>query len=307
MSEPKEGQEATNNRKRIAIVGARGRLGAALVGALSWEYDIIPIPRDRLDFTRPDHIDSVLGPIDCDLLINTAAYTDVDGCETDPKLANLVNAETVGTIGRHMAGRGIRVIHYSTDYVFDGEKESPYVETDEPNPLSVYGESKLKGEQLLLEASVEHLVIRVCWVFGPGRPGFPDWLVGNLAKAETFSVVEDKIGSPTYTIDCCAAVRPLLFGSTAVGGVMHLTNNGSATWQEWAQACADSAVKAGANLKTTQVGGIPMDSIEAFRAKRPRNSALSLERYEKITGTRPRSWRESVSAFFEDHYNISSL
>ena len=293
----------TEQRKKIAIIGAHGRLGSALVGALSWQHDIVPIPRTRLDFNGRDQLDQTLAPIDFDLLINTAAFTDVDKCEDERDMAFNVNGHAVGAIARHAADRGVRMIHFSTDYVFDGEKTEPYTEDDTPNPISVYGESKLLGEQQLLEASADHLAVRVCWVFGPARPGFPDWIVDQLIKNDSFSVVQDKTGSPTYTIDCSNYLAPLLFGDKATGGILHLANSGAPTWQEWAQQCADSAAKAGAPLKATTVGGVPMDSITAFKAKRPRHSALSLSRYEELTGTTPRPWAEAIDDYFDTHYS----
>ena len=292
----------SSSQKKVAIIGARGRLGSSLVKSFGGDFEIIPVPRDGLDFAHPEKMESILAGIECDLLINTAAYTNVDACEDNKEEAFAVNGHAVGVIGRHMADRGIRVIHFSTDYVFDGEKEGGYTEEDAPNPVSVYGESKLLGETQLLEASGVHLVVRVCWVFGPGRPGFPEWIVDMMIANESFSVVEDKTGSPTYTEDCAEALKPLLFGEAAVGGIMHLANAGVPTWQEWAQRCVDAAGANGAPLKAKKVGGVPMDSITAFKAKRPRHSALAMTRYQQLIGRVPRSWEAAVDAHFADYY-----
>ena len=206
------------------------------------------------------------------------------------------------------AARRARMIHVSTDFVFDGKSDTPYTEDDPPHPLSVYGRTKLEGEHALLATSSDNLAVRVAWIFGPDRPGFPDWLVQNAIAKENFAIVEDKIGSPTFTSDCARNLKPLLFGETAIGGIIHLSNTGAPAWIEWGQFCLDRVSEAGIALKTTKLGGIPMDSLPNFIARRPHYSALSTEKYTRLTGSCPRPWKDAVSDYITRYLvpNITS-
>jgi dTDP-4-dehydrorhamnose reductase len=162
---------------RIAIIGAGGRLGAALLRAYRNKFDVNGFDRAQLDITNFDEVRAKLGARDFDLLINAAAFTRVDLCETQPEEAFRVNAEAPGVLAEICSEKGARLIHFSTDYVFDGEKRQPYTEEDEARPISVYGASKLAGERNVLKGDSCHLVVRVSWVFGPDRPSFIDAMI----------------------------------------------------------------------------------------------------------------------------------
>jgi len=159
---------------KIAVIGSAGRLGAALVREYRDKYDVAGFNHAQLDLANLDDVRETLRATNFDVLINAAAFTNVDLCDTERYRAFLINAEAPGLLAKICTDKNAKLIHFSTDYVFDGEKRAPYTEEDEANPISVYGASKLAGEQSVLAADSRHLVVRVSWVFGPDRPSFVD-------------------------------------------------------------------------------------------------------------------------------------
>lgn len=283
--------------RRIAVLGAGGRLGQALVAELKAEkHKVVALCRADLDLADHRAIRSVLGSTDFDELILTAALTAVDYCEDNEREAYSINADGPREAARVAAEKNARVTFIGTDFVFDGEKEASYGEADRVDPCSVYGASKLKGEEYVLEASPRNVVARVSWLFGPGKPAFPEWCLGKAQHEDEFSLPGDKIGCPTYAPDLARWLSGLLFGAEqeTAHGVFHLCNSGPCTWQEWGQACLDWARENGVALKTTEVGAVTLDSVAAFVAKRPHNSALCTEKLTRQTGIEPRPWREAL-------------
>src|SRR5205814_4281691 len=196
--------------KRIVIVGAGGRLGAALVRTWGKEFNIVGFNHAQLDLGKPDQMRATLGGLEFDALINTAAQTNVDRCETHQDEAFALNAEAPRLLAEICARKRARFIHISTDYVFDGEKREPYSEEDAARPISVYGESKREGERRALEANDRAVIVRVSWVFGPDRPSFIDAILKKAREEEKISAVADKYATPTYTLDICALLEALL-------------------------------------------------------------------------------------------------
>src|SRR4051812_32103710 len=178
--------------KRIVIVGAGGRLGAALAREYAKEFDVVGFNHAQLDLGKPEQLRATLGGLEFDALINTAAQTNVDRCETHRDEAFALNAEAPGILAEICGRKKARFIHISTDYVFDGEKREPYSEENEARPISVYGESKREGERGALEANDRSLVARVSWVFGPDRPSFIDWALNQAREREEVSAIADK-------------------------------------------------------------------------------------------------------------------
>ncbi|MEO5714563.1 MAG: dTDP-4-dehydrorhamnose reductase [Luteolibacter sp.] len=283
-------------RKRIVVVGSAGRLGSALVENLGSDHTVIGLTRSQMDLASERSIADALEPLDYDLLILPAALTAVDYCETHKEEAFAVNAEAPRTIAMISAAKGAHVTYVSTDFVFDGNKQAPYLETDMPDPVSVYGASKLNGEENVLAVSAGNLVVRVSWLFGPGKPAFPEWIVDKACNESELTLPGDKIGSPTYSSDLVGYMNALLFGisSVSASGVFHLCNSQPCTWREWGQFCIDTARDAGLPVKAGRIEGVPVDSVPAFVAKRPVNSAMSTEKFSNATGIRPRDWMAAV-------------
>lgn len=281
--------------KKILVVGSGGRLGSMLCARYAGTHEVVGLWRDRIDLGDPESVKAAVGPPDFDLLILAAALTAVDHCETHEAEAHAVNAHAPELIARLCAAKGARMIHFGSDYVFDGELDRPYTEEDEARPISVYGASKLAGELAVAEASDRHLVVRVSWLFGPGRPAFPEWIVKQAAEREEVAIPADKVACPTHAGDLVDLLEPLLFRDDA-SGILHLCNSRPCTWQEWGQHCIDAAIGTGVPLKTHRIGGTTLDAIPAFVAKRPANSAMDTSKYTRLTGIVPRSWREAVDA-----------
>ena len=287
-------------KRKIAILGKNGRLGAALCRELADKYQILALGRAELDLTRP--IREQLKGVGFDLLINTAAVTNVDWCERHLAEASLINARSVSDLGSLCVDRGVRCLHVSTDYVFDGCATRPYREEDRAAPISVYGKTKRLGEELLLRTSGDHLVIRVSWVFGPDKASFIDKLLDRAMSEESVVAIDDKFSAPTYTIDFAQWIRPLLF-ELPVSGILHLCNSGSCSWRQYAQCAVDAARQEKVRLKAREVRPIGLDSMEMFVARRPVYTVMATDKFSRTTGLFPRSWREAVREFVQKKYS----
>jgi len=278
----------------ILILGAGGRLGSAL--AREWRargQDVLAMDRTAFSLDKVAEVQERLAGLEFEVLVNCAALTNVDYCESHREEAFRINAESVAAMAGVCAQKNARFIHVSTDYVFDGNATAPYSEADAPHPISVYGESKLAGEVEALAASPRNWVARVSWVFGPDRVSFVDQVIVRATKEDRVEAVADKWATPTYTMDICADLWHFLRGIEG-GGVVHMSNAGVCSWQEYGQHALDCAVEAGLDLKARMVGGLKMSELKAFVAKRPPYSAMATAKFTSLTGIHPRGWREAV-------------
>ena len=284
----------------IVVVGANGRLGQALQEAIARQLPdcgIVALTREQADLSKPGSVEVALDGVDFDLLLMAAAMTDVDGCERVPDLAYRLNAEAPGECARLCVQRGARMIHFSTDYVFDGEKDGPYSERDAPNPRSEYGRSKLAGEEQVLAASLDHLVVRLSWLFGPGgENATPDWTIARAIEGLPLKVVADKTGSPSYSPDIADAMVDLFFDN-GVGGVLHVSNSGSCSWVEWAREGLRAACDEQLISEVPEVAEWTLDECFVDKAPRPRHSVMDNGRYQELTGKTLRSWQEGTRAY----------
>ncbi|MEY2489587.1 MAG: dTDP-4-dehydrorhamnose reductase [Verrucomicrobiota bacterium] len=282
------------------VVGAGGRLGAALVREYAGDFEVVGFNHAQLDLGAPERLRSTLGALDFDALINTAAQTNVDRCETHQEEAFALNAEAPRVLAEICRAKKARFIHISTDYVFDGAKREPYTEEDEARPISVYGESKREGERRALEANDHALIVRVSWVFGPDRPSFIDAILKKAREEEEISAVTDKYATPTYTLDICALLKPFL-ADRGEGGLLHLANSGECSWQEYAQWALDRCHVEGIPMKAKTVAAASLADMKNFIAKRPIYSVLSCGKYQRATGQTPRAWRDAVADYVRNH------
>ena len=200
---------------KIVILGAGGRLGAALMREYREKYDVVGFDHAQLDLSNLEGLREKVGATTFDVLINAAAFTNVDACETERDRAFRINAEAPGVLAEICNEKDAKLIHFSTDYVFDGEKRAPYTEEDQANPISAYGESKLAGEKNVLAADDRHLVVRVSWVFGPDRPSFVDAMIKRAQQDEKIDAISDKFSTPTYTHDIADMLPQLVLEPTA--------------------------------------------------------------------------------------------
>jgi dTDP-4-dehydrorhamnose reductase len=283
----------------VLILGSGGRLGAGLDRAWSEAGETIRgYTHAELDLGDLAKLRSTLEATPFDALVNCAALTQVDYCESHVEEAHRVNGEAVRVIGEVCAARGARCLHISTDYVFTGDQRAPYQETDPADPISVYGASKRAGELALLETSPEHLAVRVSWVFGPDRPSFLDQILQKARTDEEVAAIGDKWAVPTYTADVATALRPFLRDITE-GGILHLCNGGSCSWQEYAQCALDAALAAHVEMRTRVIGALRMADLKAFIAKRPVHSVMSTEKLAALTAAPMRSWQSAVEEYVQ--------
>src|SRR4051812_38377473 len=297
---------------KIVILGAGGRLGAALMREFRPKYEVVGFNHAQLDVSNLVDLREKVGGRTFDVLINAAAFTNVDGCETERDRAFRTNAEAPEVLAEICSEKDAKLIHFSTDYVFDGEKRTPYTENDQTNPISAYGESKLAGEKNVLAADDGHLVVRVSWVFGPDRPSFVDAMIKRAQQHEKIDAISDKFSTPTYTHDI-ANMLPQFFDPRVAGGVLHFANAGECTWQEYAQWALDCCRDAGISLKGATVGSLKLSEMTRVRqgsggqapwiARRPIYSVLSTAKYAQLTGTPPRTWREAVADYITRSYS----
>jgi dTDP-4-dehydrorhamnose reductase len=287
---------------KIVIIGAEGRLGAALEREYRGKYDVAGFNHAQLDLSNLDDVHEKLRASRFDVLINAAAFTNVDLCETERDRAFMINGEAPGIVAEICRERGAKLIHFSTDYVFDGEKRAPYTEEDEAKPISVYGESKLAGEKKVLAADGGYLVVRVSWVFGPDRPSFVDSMIKRAQEHEKVDAIADKFSGPTYTLDI-AEMLPRFFNRESAGGVLHFANAGECSWQEYAQWAVDCCEQGGLPLKTKKIVGSKLKDMSNWVARRPVYSVLCTQKYEQLAGTSPRTWRDAVADYITRFYS----
>lgn len=296
-------------RLRLVVLGSGGRVGAALARLYSEarEAEVFAFNRRDLDLAREGALEAALGDLHFDALVNCAALTSPDYCETHEEEAFVVNARAVGRIAELCRRKQARCLHLSTDYVFDGGRSHTesggYTEEDAAAPINLYGRSKREGERALLAACGEHLVVRVSWVFGPDRPGFVEQMLRRAIGSDApLAAVGDKWSVPTSVFDLAENLRPFL-REIPVGGVLHLTQSGGAcTWQEYAQAALDCAWKAGVPLKRQKVERQSLADLPAFVAKRPVDTAMATRRFTALTGCTPRPWQEALEEYVRRYY-----
>ncbi|MEP7015464.1 MAG: dTDP-4-dehydrorhamnose reductase [Verrucomicrobiota bacterium] len=286
---------------KIVIIGAGGRLGAALLREYRAKFGVIGFNRAQLDLANGKQIVDLIGPLEFDVLINAAALTNVDYCETHREEAFGINAEAPRVLAEICGRRNAKLIHFSTDYVFDGEKSEPYEEEDEARPISVYGESKREGERNVFAAGDRHLVVRVSWVFGPDRPSFVDAIINRALESENVDAIADKFATPTYTRDI-AEMLPHFFTAGSGDNILHFANAGECSWQEYAQWALDCCHECGVPLKARKVAPLKLSEMKNFVARRPAYSVLSTAKYAALRGASPRAWRDAVVDYIKHLY-----
>lgn len=289
-------------RAKIVVLGARGRLGAALARRYAQKHDVIALGRQELDLLNLVQIDAVLRGLEFDALINAAGITNVDHCETHPDEAKASNATGPELIARLCHEQGAKMVHVSTDYVFDGNTHRPLSEADEPCPANVYGRTKLEGERLVLTAAPDALVVRVSWLFGLDKDSFPDRIIKTALASDHVDAVSDKWSSPTYAEDLADWIEPLATRQTECSGVLHLCNSGWASWQEYGQEALNIAVDLGLPVHAKTVAPFSMNGFSEFKAVRPPFTVLATDRFESVSGIRPRAWQGALAEYVRAKY-----
>jgi len=275
--------------KKVLITGGGGMLARDLKAALSkTDAQVVAPTRAQLDVTNAEHVRGVMASFRPSFVFNAAAFTKVDLCETDP-LAGAVNTDAVGTLSAACAKAGAKLVHVSTDFVFDGTKREPYLESDPTHPLSAYGRTKREGEERALEAPGA-LVVRSSWLFGSGGPNFVEAMLKQAESGKKeVRVVADQTGRPTATSDLAEALVAL--AERYASGIVHYANAGEVSWNAFAREIYRQAGFGDVKVE-------PIASADLARpAVRPAYSVLSTEKYERLTGTAPRDFREPLGEY----------
>ena len=290
------------HKKAVVLGGKTGLVGQALVKTLekaNWE--VHSLSRDDVDYTQKDSaplLESILRRLEPVCVFNTVAFTNVDAAEDDPENATLLNRTLPATLARLAKDLPFILVHYSTDFVFNGKKDQPYTPDDKPDPINLYGQSKLAGEEAIIARELDrYLIIRTSWVFGPGRRNFISAILEKCRNKEGLRIVHDQIGSPTYSEDLAAYSLKLL--ESGVSGLFHIANSGRASRCE----LADEAV----DLSQFECSVTPVTSQDfPQKAKRPRQTVLDCSSFTKATGIVPRPWPQALRDYIFTHFNDNS-
>ena len=261
---------------------------------------MVALDRTALDLRDEQQIEACLEGVAFDVLINPAALTSVDYCETHEEEARAVNGRAPGLLAEISARKGARFFQVSTDYVFDGRLPGLRREEDPVNPLGVYGMTKLEGERAVHAVSRSFLVLRTSWIFGPDRPSFVESLLKQALSESRVEAIEDKESAPTYSEDLGGWIEELL--DVGGEGVVHLCNAGACSWREYAQAAVEIAGNAGLPLRARAVEGLSIETMSSFVAPRPRYTAMATDKLAHLTDRRPRPWQTALKAYLEDYF-----
>jgi dTDP-4-dehydrorhamnose reductase len=278
---------------KVLVTGSHGMLGTDITNLLrEKDLKVIEVPHEELDVTHEDDVLRFILKCMPDVIINCAAFTDVDRCESESKMAYRVNAIGPKNIAIAAKRCNTKVVQISTDFVFDGNSNIPYSEDDLPNPLSEYGKSKLEGEKNIQNISDMYLIVRTSWLFGRKGTNYVEKMIELSKKNSDLYIVNDEIGSPTYTIDLAVALWALI--ENKCEGVFHVANEGSCSRYEWSKKIFEIM---GYNINIH-----PIDSSQYKRpAKVPLNSVLNCQKLTAVTGFRMRHWEEALSAYLNKH------
>jgi dTDP-4-dehydrorhamnose reductase len=281
---------------RILVTGISGQVGSELTRVLAPFGILVPADRATLNLGQPDTLSRRLEELAPDLIVNAAAYTAVDRAEDEPGIAFAVNAESPGVMARFAAERGIPLIHFSTDYVFDGSGSNAWRETDPTEPISIYGASKLAGDQAVRQAGGRHLIARTSWVYAARGTNFMRTIARLAAEREQLTIVADQTGAPTSAAFIAETIADILKQSRDRGPqladaqfVINVAAAGETTWHGFAQAIVEGLRLRGVALKVRSVEPIRTEDYAA-KAKRPGNSRLDLTMLKARYGISPPNW-----------------
>ena len=285
--------------RRILVIGAKGMLGRDLVQVLQSSFrndEVIEWDIEDIDIQEENAIEKI-EKIRAEIVINVAAYTDVDGCELNEERTFAINAEGMKHIALGAQRYGAKVVYLSTDYIFDGKKNEPYLESDSPNPLNIYGRSKWRGEQYVQGLAKDGLIVRTQWLYGRYGNNFVTSILRQAKERGILSIVNDQVGSPTYTVDLSKAISILI--RNGARGIFHVANNDLCSWYTFGQAVLELS-----GLKGVKV--IPISSKEFGRsALRPSYSVLNTQKFQRETGMTMRPWHEALKDYLKNTKSLS--
>lgn len=283
---------------KIWLVGATGMLGSAIAAEL--DANNIPFAgtgSKEVDITSEPAVNKFADSFSSlRWIINCAAHTAVDLAESEPDKAYAINATGAANLAKAAVTAGARLIHFSTDYVFDGESARPYSEEDPVNPLGVYGATKLEGERLVIAAAPDSFIFRISWLYGPNGKNFVTTMLRLFEERDELKIVDDQIGSPTHTVKLAENVVGLVSGPRKPGGVYHYSDSGAVSWYEFAVAIAEISIESGLLTKAPTIVPVPSSEFPT-PAKRPSRSIMDKSKVETILGFEVNDWRRNLKNF----------
>lgn len=283
--------------KSVLITGAGGTAGRTLAAYVSTRVRVTALRHADLDISDESRVREELVRVRPDIVFNCAGYTRVDDAEREPEVARRVNVEGPRILARNLAERGGKLVHLSTDYVFDGEKRTPYLPEDPVGPLSIYAQTKADSEKAVLGSGTSHMVVRVAWLFTTGGKTFLSRLKDLILREEVLRVADDREGPCTYAPDLAAALWTL--AETDATGIYHFANSGSCSWYGFAEELLAAAKKLGLPVKTQRLERVDSGSF-ASPARRPEYSVLDLSKTVALLGKPPRHWKETLPDFLKE-------
>lgn len=296
---------------KLLLFGKNGQLGVELQSALAPLGELIALNRMSHDYcgdvSNLDGIARSIAAIKPDVIINAAAYTAVDKAESEQELAHTINAAAPEVMAHEAKRFGAKLIHYSTDYVFDGAGNKPYKETDTTHPINAYGRSKKAGEDAIRASGCEHMILRTSWVYGGGGRNFVKTIIELAGARDTLNVVNDQIGAPTGTALLAECTAKILKDKAWVGGLYHLTALGETSWYDYARFIVETAKGLGASLKLSADAIKPIPSSNyPTPARRPLNSRLDTSKFQETFGIPLPAWQNGVVAMLQQFYGNNS-
>lgn len=293
---------------RLVLTAPTGQVGSQLTTALAPLGEVVALSCGDCDLSHPERLPAIMRDLNPDVIVNAAAYTAVDDAEREEGLATTVNATAVGVIAEEARRAGALLVHYSTDYVFDGRKDAPYTEDDPPCPINAYGRSKLAGEAAIREVGGPHVILRTSWVYGARGRNFLRTMLALLRERDELRIVADQVGAPTRATEIAqatAAVIAAVEDARTAGrfspGLFHLTAAGATTWHGFAAAILDGAQRNGLLPEGRSPRLTPVTSEEYPRpAARPKNSRLAGDRLKEHFGVALPRWEEGLSLCLEE-------
>jgi len=291
--------KVVNSGQMVLVIGAAGMLGAALVPLLLKSgYEVVAPSISELDITDLQATRVLVRGAAPSAIVNCAAYTAVDKAEDERIKAELINVEGAANIAGAAQEAGAKFIHISTDFVFDGKKNTPYVEDDDALPLGVYGSSKLAGEQRVQAFGGDFFIIRTSWLYGPGNVNFVTKIAERAESLKELQVIFDQVGTPTYTLDLAEAIVNLMQRDLE-SGIYHFSNEGLASWYDFAVAVVDGLKNRGVDLSVEIIKPVLSSAFKSL-ATRPSYSVMDKTKYKESLGLTVRNWNEALSFYLDD-------
>ena len=294
---------------KILVIGSEGQVGTSLCNLFENICNLLPLNKKQLDLQDIDTIKSYLNNFRPDIIINAAAFTNVELAEKNQSVAFEINSNALEVLSNECRERNIILIHFSTDYVFDGEKNQPYIETDNTNPLSIYGKSKLNGEEKIINSNCKYIILRISWVYSEKKKNFPSFIIEQAIHNKEMKIISDQYGVPVSANFIAENTKLIIQKisennfSKFVSDIYHLTPNGSTNWYDYAKYILNKLIEKNI-IKKNQIKLLKKISSEEYETNviRPKNSVLDSNKISKVFNLKFKNWETYVDDFIKNYF-----